>query len=174
MVLTRRSSAAGSLKLATAIELPKTSCSHRTLAGGLICSPVSSNRRAWLSRGRNISRWSPKVTGAAPSSHSHDRHETHATARRAPQVVRQPELRVGDLAGPCLAAQLEPHLVHHAEPAGADRMAEALEPAVRIHRLGPIAVEAAREHVLPGLPAWREAHVLHEDELRRREAVVHL
>src|SRR5262249_39018925 len=33
---------------------------------------------------------------------------------------------------------------------------------------------AAREHVLPGLPAWREAHVLHEDELGRREAVVHL
>ena len=97
----------------------------------------------------------------------HDRHEAHAASRRAAQVVREPELRVLDLPRARLAAQLEPHLVHHAEPARADRVAEALEPAVGIHRLRAVAVEAAVEHVLPALPARREAHVLHQDQLGR-------
>src|SRR5262245_1947493 len=109
-----------------------------------------------------------------PPSHPHDRHEAHAAPRRAAQVVRQAELRAVDLARAGLTAQLEPHLVHHAEAAGADRVAEALESAVWIHRLRPVAVEPAREHVLPRLPARRETHVLHEDQLGRREAVVDL
>ena len=36
---------------------------HRTAALGSIVSPVCSRRRSWLSRGRNIRRWSPNVTG---------------------------------------------------------------------------------------------------------------
>src|SRR6185436_7690314 len=108
------------------------------------------------------------------SSGADDRHEAHAPPRRAAEVVRQPELRAVYLPRPGLAAELEPHLVHHAEAARSDGMAEALEPAVGVDRLRTLAVETAVEHVLPRGAARREAHVLHEDELRRREAVVHL
>src|SRR5262249_15863402 len=86
-----------------------------------------------------------------------DRHEAHASARRATGVVGEDALRILDLAGTSLAAQLEPHLVHHAQPARADRMSEALEAAVGIHRLRAVAVEAAVEHVLPRPSARREA-----------------
>jgi hypothetical protein len=53
-------------------------------------------------------------------------------------------------------------------------VAEALESAVGIHRLGSVTIEAAGEHVLPPLPARREAHVFHQHQLGRREAVVDL
>src|SRR5262245_33834764 len=59
-----------------------------------------------------------------PLLHADDRDEAHAATRRAAEVMREPELRILDLSRTGFAAQLEPHLVHHAEPAGADRMPE--------------------------------------------------
>src|SRR5262249_1634832 len=100
--------------------------------------------------------------------------EAPAPPRRPAGVGVEPVLRFFVRAAPRLATQLEPHLVHHAQPARADRVTEALETAVGIHRLRAVAVEAAVEHVLPRLPARREAHVLHQHELGRREAIVHL
>jgi hypothetical protein len=64
-VLSKRNSAAISVKLAIAIELPKTSCSQRTWALGDIFNRVDSNRISCESRGRNISRCSLKATGRA-------------------------------------------------------------------------------------------------------------
>ena len=61
--LPRLSSAAASPKVAIVMELPKTSCSQRTLAGGEILSAVETRRMSWLSRGRNMSRCSLKRTG---------------------------------------------------------------------------------------------------------------
>jgi hypothetical protein len=49
---------------AMAIELPNASWIQRTWAAGSMANPVYSKRRSWLSRGRNISRCSPSVTGA--------------------------------------------------------------------------------------------------------------
>src|SRR5215472_1958559 len=84
---------------------------------------------------------------------SDDRDEAHAPAGRTAQVVSQPELRVLDLPGAGFAAELQPHLVHHAQPRGADRMTERLQAAVGIHRLGALEVEAPFLLVLPGLAA---------------------
>ena len=48
-----------------ATELSNTSWNQLICATGQIVSEVSSSRRSWLSRGRIIIRWSPKVTGLA-------------------------------------------------------------------------------------------------------------
>src|SRR6202041_18939 len=68
-----------------------------------------------------------------------DPDEAHALAGGATEVVRQPEGpplgHGGDLAlGGRLAAQLQPALEEHPEPGGADRVAEALQPAVGVDR----------------------------------------
>src|SRR6185369_17687416 len=70
--------------------------------------------------------------GASSGSAAHYGDEADAVARCAAQVLRQrqPAMRGGELAGTGLAAQLEPAFVDHPEPAGPDRVAEALEPAV--------------------------------------------
>src|SRR5689334_10346331 len=70
------------------------------------------------------------VTGTSTSARADDRHEAHAPSGRAAEVVRQPELGIRDLPRAGFAAELEPHLVHHAKPARADRVAEALQAAV--------------------------------------------
>ena len=108
-----------------------------------------------------------------------DAHEADALARRAAQVVGQSERPSGTHGGDLavrrsLAAQLEPALEEHAQPGGADRVAEGLEAAVGIDRQLAVAVERARQHLLPRRAPLGEAQVLHEDELGRREAVVHL
>src|SRR5262249_49609493 len=103
-----------------------------------------------------------------------DRHEAHALPRVAAQVVRQSEARVLGLPWARFAAQLEPHLVHHPQPRGADRGPERLETTVRVHRQLAFELEVAVEHVAPGGAARAEAEVLIEDELGRREAVVDL
>ena len=46
-----------------AIELPNGSWIQRTDAAGSMARAVCSRRRSWLSRGRNIRRYSPKATG---------------------------------------------------------------------------------------------------------------
>ena len=53
-------------------------------------------------------------------------------------------------------------------------MAEALEAAVGVDRELAVEVEGAGQHLLPGRAPRREAEVLHEHELGRGEAVVHL
>jgi hypothetical protein len=50
---------------AMAMELPNASKIQRTCAAGSIARLVASSLRSWLSRGRNISRYSPSVTGSA-------------------------------------------------------------------------------------------------------------
>ena len=59
-------------------------------------------------------------------------------------------------------------------PARADRVAEALQAAVGVHRQVALEVEGAVEHFLPGGAALGEAEVLVDEQLGRREAVVHL
>ena len=73
-----------------------------------------------------------------------------------------------------LAAQLQPALEHHPQAGRADRVAEALEPAVGVDRQVAVEVVRAGEHLLPRGAALGEAEVLHQHELGRREAVVHL
>ena len=72
--------------------------------------------------------------------------ETKLTQRPGapPRLWVRPSFGRLDLARAGLAAQLEPHLVHHAQAARADRVAEALEAAVRVDRLRAVEVEAAR------------------------------
>ena len=53
-------------------------------------------------------------------------------------------------------------------------MAEALQPAIGVDRQFAVAVEGAGQHLLPGRAPFGESQVLHQDELGRREAVVHL
>jgi hypothetical protein len=88
--------------------------------------------------------------------------------------VGQGGVRIGQLPLSRLAAQLEPGLVEHPQPAGADRVAERLQTAVDVDRESPLGVEVAGQHVLPRMAALGEAEVLHEHDLGRREAVVDL
>src|SRR2546430_1219644 len=101
-----------------------------------------------------------------------------ALSPRPAEVVREGELAPprdgGDLALPRFAPELEPRLEEHPEPGGADRVAEGLEPAVRVHGQLAVEVEGAGEHLLPRGAARGEAEVFHQDELGRREAVVDL
>src|SRR5689334_1547091 len=105
-------------------------------------------------------------------------HERDTFAGRAAEVVGERELApardAGDLPLARLAAQLQPALEQHAQSRGADRVAKRLEAAVRVHGQLAVEIEGAGEHFLPAGAARREAEVLHEDELRRREAVVDL
>src|SRR5437773_1038043 len=149
------------------------SCTGSSATGSPRRRAATRRPRAWASTCAP-GWWTSRGACSRRSLHPDRRHEAHAPPGRATQVVGESELRLGDLPRPGLATELEPHLVHHAEPARPDRVAEALEPAVGVHRLRALAVEAAVQHVLPRLAARREAHVLHEDELRRREAVVYL
>src|SRR5438445_10236402 len=84
---------------------------------------------------------------------AHHRDERHALARRPAQVVGERELPAprdaGDLALARLPAELQPRLEEHAQPGGADRVAEGLEPAVRVHRQLALEVEGAVQHLLP-------------------------
>src|SRR5207244_1769827 len=57
---------------------------------------------------------------------------------------------------------------------GANRVAEGLQSAVGVDSKAPAELEIALELVAPRLPALGEAHVLHQHELGRREAVVDL
>src|SRR6266850_1023881 len=109
---------------------------------------------------------------------SDDADERDALARRAAEVMGEGELAAaadaGDLARARLTAQLQPALDQHAQAGGADQMAERLQPAGGID--GQIAFEAvgAGQHVLPRGAAAGEPEILHQHELGRREAVVHL
>ena len=76
-----------------------------------------------------------------------DGDETDTATGSAAEVVGQPQPWRPDLPRSGLAAQLQPHLVHHAQPGGADGMPEGLEAAVRVHRETPIEVEGPVEGV---------------------------
>ena len=58
------SSAALCRGVTSATELECGSWIMRTFASGLHTRSVASTRRSWLSRGRNITRCSPKLTGS--------------------------------------------------------------------------------------------------------------
>src|SRR5688500_12054181 len=97
-----------------------------------------------------------------------DADERDALARGAAEVVGEGQLaaaaHAGDLALARLAAQLQPALEQHAQPRGADGVAERLEAAVRIHGQLAVEVERPRQHVLPGGAAAREPEVLHQHQ----------
>src|SRR5439155_24331501 len=97
-----------------------------------------------------------------------DADEGHALARRAAEVVRQGERAPAgdrrDLTLARLVAELEPRLEEHPEPGGADRVAEGLEPAVRVHGELAVEVEGAGEHFLPRRTTRSEAEVLRSEE----------
>src|SRR6059058_1003864 len=75
------------------------------------------------------------------------------TVRRHPTLLR------------CLAAQLQPGLVKHAQTGRTDRMSERLQTAVRVHRKVTCEVERPREHFLPRRPPRAEPEVLHQHQL---------
>src|SRR5687767_2597454 len=104
--------------------------------------------------------------------------ERHALARRAAQIVSERELPpardAGNLPLAGLAAQLQPALEQHPQPRRADRMAERLQPAVRVDGQLALEVEGPRQHFLPAGAARREPEVFHQDQLGGREAIVHL
>src|SRR4029077_4252969 len=146
----------------------RTPTENRPLPNGSYRSLLTTERPADLARPGG---------GSAPLG-AHHRDERHALARRPAEVVRERELAAprdaGDLALASLAAELQPRLEEHAQPGGADRVAEGLEPAVRIHRELALEVEGAVEHFLPRGTPLSEAEVLHQHQFGGREAVVHL
>src|SRR5262249_23239535 len=89
-----------------------------------------------------------------PAFGAEDGDRAHERARLPAEVVRE-RLRppVLHLALTSFAAQLEPRLEDHPQARRADRMAEALQPAVGVHRQVAVEVEAPVEHVLPRLAA---------------------
>ena len=105
-----------------------------------------------------------------------DGHERDASARRATEVVGEAQGPVGlDLTlGGSLATQLEPALEHHAQPGGTDGVAEALQATVGVDGQLTVEIEGSGEDFFPRHATVGEAQVLHEDELGRGEAVVHL
>src|SRR5262249_6339223 len=91
------------------------------------------------------------------------------------EIVGQTKHRLlGPLALAGAALHLKVHLVDHAQPRGADRVAEALEPAVDLTGNPAIGIIKAVEHVLDGAAFGRDVQVLHGDELGYRKAIVHL
>src|SRR6187401_1967317 len=109
------------------------------------------------------------AVGISAALGADDRDERDALAGRAAQIVREGQLAAardaGDLPLASLAAQLQPRLEEHPEPGGADRVAEGLQPAVRVHRQLALEVEGAVQHLLPRGAALREAEVLHQHQL---------
>src|SRR5512136_1784510 len=94
----------------------------------------------------------------------HDAHADHVDCRYASHVVRQSDLGILDLPRASLALELLVHLIHHAQAAGPDGMAEALQAAVGLTRYLAVQIEEPRLDVLLGLPARRDAQVLIGDK----------
>src|SRR5712664_334604 len=140
--------------------------------GGVISSAISNTGFGNFGEKRIL------VAISGTGLRSDDADERDALARRAAEVVGEGQLAAaadgGDLTLAGLAAKLQPALEQHAEPGGADRVAERLEAAVGIHRQLAVEIERAGQHVLPGRAAGGEAEVFHQHQLGRREAVVHL
>src|SRR5215813_2368040 len=131
--------------------------------GGVISTAMS-----WIGFG-NLDENRILVAISGTGLRADDADERDALARRAAEVMGEGQLpaaaHAGDLALARLAAQLQPALEQHAQPRGADGMAERLEPAVGVH--GQLAVEVERpgQHVLPGGAAAGEPEVLHQHQL---------
>src|SRR5580693_2853452 len=120
----------------------------------------------------------PNGPGAASGSRqlaAHHGYEADAVAWGAAEVLceGQPAVRGGDLTVPGLSAQLKPALVDHPQPAGPDRMAEALQAPVGVHGQLAVPVEDPVQDVPPRVTALGEAEVLHQDDFCRGEAVVY-
>src|SRR5207248_3245246 len=94
-----------------------------------------------------------------------DTDEAHACAGRPAEVLGERELPtlLGDGLEPPglrrLAPQLQPALEEHPESTGANGVAEALEPAVGIHRKVAVEVERPAQHLFPRGAAIGEAEV---------------
>src|ERR1700756_4604631 len=112
------------------------------------------------------------LTRVSAESAADDADEADAVAGRAAEVLRErePAVRGADLMGAGLPAQLKPALVDHPQAARPDRVPEALQAAVGVHRQVPVPVVDPVEHVLPGVAAPGEAEVFHQDDLGRGEA----
>src|SRR5215212_8519649 len=80
-------------------------------------------------------------------------------ARRAAEIVGHADARILELARPRLALQLQVHLVEHAQARSADRMAEALQPAVDLAGDLAVGVVEAVEHVFPALAGLGDVQV---------------
>src|SRR6266853_774350 len=90
-----------------------------------------------------------------------DGHAGHVLARRAAQIVGHADARILQLAGAGAALELQVHLVEHAQAGGADRMAEAFQPAVDLAGDLAVGVVEAVEHVLPALAGFGDVEVFH-------------
>src|SRR3954469_18169284 len=83
------------------------------------------------------------VALTAENSHAGD-----VAGRRSPEIVGQSQADIGALTIACAPLKLQVHLISHAQPGRADRVAEALEPAVDLAGDFAAGVEETIEHVL--------------------------
>ena len=90
------------------------------------------------------------------------------------QVMGQPEARIVQLALAGPALQLQIQLVEHAQPRGADGMAETLEAAVDLARDLTCGIEIAVQHRLPCFTFISQTQIFHGHQFRNAEAVMHL
>src|SRR2546426_12328832 len=94
---------------------------------------------------------------------------------RAAQVVGEADLGILHLPRAGLMPELLTHLVDHAHAGRADRVPERLEAAARVDgHLAAVNRRAALGDVAPALARGAEPEVLVVEDLRDREAVVHL
>jgi len=94
---------------------------------------------------------------------------------KASQVMGQAKMRaLGSLAIAGAAEHLQIQFIDHAEPGGADRMTEALEPAIDLTRHRAVSIVKSIEYIPDGAALRRDVQVFHGDELGHRKAVVDL
>src|SRR5262249_40165318 len=90
----------------------------------------------------------------------------------APEIVREPDLHVFDLALAGPPSELIVDLVEHAKSARADRVSKRLQTAVGVHRQITLEGECSRVDVRLCLARLRESEVLVDDKLGDRKAIV--
>ena len=184
IVMRRRSAVARALRTSGGTSPVSSPCDARGATSRRATSRASWRSAAWSSVS---ARRSTPASATHPLCAAHQSPSSLPTmpTKLTPSPGAPPRLWVrperaarahgGDLAlGRRLAAQLQPALEEHAQPGGADGVAEALEPPVGVDRQLAVAVEGAGQHLFPCRAPGGEAQVLHEDQLGRGEAVVHL
>src|ERR1700680_2424067 len=99
-----------------------------------------------------------------------NRHARHHLAGIAAGIVRERKRPIVIYPPPLgsFAAQLEPRLEHHPQPRRANRVAEALQAAVGVHRHVTFEVERAGEHLFPRAAPLCELEILVDEELGGR------
>ena len=91
----------------------------------------------------------------------YDDYADYASVGDTAQVMGEAILGIFQLSLVSLTLKLFVHLIYHANPGGADRMAETLQTPVGLTGLRPVEVETARHYIVHHLPSGAELQVLH-------------